>query len=106
WDEAQQRYKGLRAGQTGRVLIDGQSLLVKPEVAHARMEHDAQQQATTTTGGQTGTGTETGTRATGEGNGGDTGGEEVLPPLQLRRFHASVTLDPGRLGRYASQIPW
>jgi hypothetical protein len=109
WDETRHRYKGLKAGHSIRVLADGQTLLVKPEMAHAQMQADAQQQAkekTKTNGdgdtaglGTTGVTTETKTKPGGKG-----GGAPPPPPPQLRRFHASVTIDPLRLGRDAGQI--
>ena len=40
WDEQKKRYKGLRAGQSIRVLVDAGSLLVKPDVAAAQIEAD------------------------------------------------------------------
>ena len=33
WDEPRNRYKGLRAGQPGRVVLDSESLVVRPEIA-------------------------------------------------------------------------
>ena len=36
WHEARHRYKGLKAGQSVRVVVDGQSLLVKPDIAQRR----------------------------------------------------------------------
>ena len=36
WDEERQRYRNLRAGERIDVIPDGQSLLVKPEVAEAQ----------------------------------------------------------------------
>jgi predicted AAA+ superfamily ATPase len=105
-DEARQRYKGLRAGESVRVLVDGQSLLVKPEAALVQQQAEA---AKTRTGGQG----EQGEHMVegGDGGSGDEakvvtaadGGVVTLPP-QLRRFHGSVALDPIRLGRDASQI--
>ena len=38
WDDQKKRYKGLRAGQSIRVLVDAASLVVKPEVAEAQLE--------------------------------------------------------------------
>ena len=38
WDEQKKRYKGLRGGQSIRVLVDAASLVVKPEVAEAQIE--------------------------------------------------------------------
>src|SRR5262249_8724550 len=89
FDEGRKRYKGLRAGEAGRVLLDGQSVLVKSEAATAQKQADAtaqkQPNAKTTVEATT---------------------EPVIPPPppQLRRFHASVRLDPLRLGRDASAI--
>jgi hypothetical protein len=92
FDEARRRYKGLRAGEVVRVLLDGQSVLVKPEAALTQMRAEAQQTATKTTPDDDDPG--------GSGRGGGAG---PAPPL-LRRFHASVAIDPLRLGRDASQI--
>jgi hypothetical protein len=38
WDETHRRYKGLRAGESIRVLLDGQAVLVKPDVAARQLE--------------------------------------------------------------------
>ena len=43
WDEEKKRYKGLRAGQSIRVLVDTGSLLVKPDIAAAQIEADRPQ---------------------------------------------------------------
>lgn len=107
WDEKQQRYQGLKAGTNCRVLMDGQSVLVKPDVAQAQMQADEQKvaEATAKSGGsggepQAGGASETGgTRPSGKP------GTPTPPPApKLRRFHASATLDPLRLGRDAAQI--
>jgi hypothetical protein len=102
----------LKTGQTARVLVDGQSVLVKPEAALAQMQADLQQQATgsgirtnSATAGPTTAGTAIDARATPRDGPVATRGGVVSPPApQLRRFHASVTIDPLRLGRDASQI--
>src|SRR5262249_43969979 len=103
FDEGRKRYKGLRAGEAVRVLLDGQSVLVKPEAATAQKQADAKTtvEATNPSGEATGKG---GAVVTPPLPGG-TGEKSVEPPIpQLRRFHASVRLDPLRLGRDASQI--
>ncbi len=41
WDEERQRYRNLRAGERIDVIPDGQSLLVKPEVAEAQLAAEA-----------------------------------------------------------------
>jgi hypothetical protein len=108
WDEARRRYKGLKAGQSTRVLIDGQSVLVKSSVAAGQMEADTQQ----ATGKLPTTGDVPGSTAPTAGKTSEvqvkaTSGttvENSQPAPQLKRFHASVTIDPLRLGRDASQI--
>jgi hypothetical protein len=105
WDEARRRYKGLKAGQSARVLIDGQSVLVKSSVAAAQMDAD-------TTGKAAPADDSRGTGAPATGQTSDMQlklvDEATLaisqPAPQLKRFHASVTIDPLRLGRDASQI--
>jgi hypothetical protein len=92
------QYKGLQIGQNVRVLIDGRSLLVKPEVAVKQMEAEKKEAGTAP-----GTGVLPG--ATGKPVGGVSGepGELVAPRL-LRRFHGSAKLDPVRIGRDAGRI--
>jgi len=110
WDEARGRYLGLRSGQATRVLADGGALLVRPEVAAAQMAAD-QQQAQAATGGVSasdatgGAGVSIG-GATILGGGRASGGGGIVrePAPIIRRFHGSVTIDPLRLGRDASQI--
>ncbi|MGB9625312.1 MAG: Swt1 family HEPN domain-containing protein [Phycisphaerae bacterium] len=113
WDEQRKRYRRLQAGRSIRVLIDGQSVLVKPDVAIRQMEADKAEQAKGAgaavgigAGGQRDAGTGgvrpgAGTGGTDQG-GGEAAGVEVAPAL--RRFHGAVRLDPVRLGRDASRI--
>jgi hypothetical protein len=103
-DEARKRYKGLRDGAAARVLVDGQSLLVKPDVAAAQLAAEAQP-VPGTDGGATGTGGGGAPRAEwrpATGAGTDTPISPVPP--KLGRFHGSVRIDPVRLGRDASRI--
>ncbi len=44
WDEERQRYLNLQAGYSAAIIIDGQSLLVKPEIADAQLEMEAAEQ--------------------------------------------------------------
>jgi predicted AAA+ superfamily ATPase len=114
WDEQRKRYVGLRAGQSVRVLVDGQSRVVKPDVAAAQMEADRQPaagpagaSAGAAAGGRSGPGG--GSQAGGGGAAGvgpatgASGGTQPPKPV-LRRFHGSVRLDALRVGRDASQI--
>ncbi len=106
WDEPRGRYKGLAAGQPARVVLDAESLVVKPEIAAAQLEADRQTAVTTVTGGGPdavggpGAGSTTTVTSTKTGT-----GTTVSPPIrQLRRFHGSAQLDPVRLERDAGRI--
>ena len=113
WDEQKKRYKGLRAGQSIRVLVDAGSLLVKPDVAAAQMEADRPQPGGGTAGGNgggAGPGGETppavgpGKPGTGPGT---TGGGGTPPPVVAplpKRFYGSVKLDSMRLSRDADKV--
>jgi predicted AAA+ superfamily ATPase len=105
WDAEKKRYRGLRAGQLASVVIDGQSVLVKPDVAAAQLAAD-----TPATGPATGpgaaVGTSTGEDAAAASTAGTTTAVAGQPPApsQPHRFHGSVSLDPARLGRDAGKI--
>ncbi len=111
WDGKGSRYVGLQAGTSIRVIADGQSVLVKPDVAQAQMDADAAKSARPSPGGQTepaavggaepsAAGTEPG------GTGPATGTEPSAEPAKpvYRRFYGSVKLDALRVGRDASRI--
>jgi hypothetical protein len=98
YDEAAQRYRGLRYGQH-LALTDGDTgLLVRPE--HARQQIKAEVTPSQPGDGNTGTVTPPGP------------GPIVPPepppgpatPPRPKRFHATVTLDQERVGRDASKI--
>jgi uncharacterized protein len=92
YDEAAKRYVGLRGGQQVSALVDGVSVLVKPEVALAQME--AERDEVTPPIPEL-------------PNGGGLGPEIVLPEVEdgvVRRFHGSKDLDPVRLARDAGDI--
>ncbi|MBI3462766.1 MAG: ATP-binding protein, partial [Planctomycetes bacterium] len=101
WDEQRGRYKGLRAGTGARVIVDGNSLLVKPDIAAAQMAAQAASVASADSGP-----TDAGTVSI-DSNGGATpvpGPTTTETRVQRRRFHGSVRLDPVRPGRDASRI--
>lgn len=102
WDEQKQQYKGLQAGQSVRVLTDGKSLLVKPDIAAAQMEAEKKQ---ATTGGieREPGGTTTVTPDSVVHKVTSTTPEIQITPVP-RRFHGSVKLDPIRIGRDAARI--
>ncbi len=115
WDEQKKRYRGLRGGQPIRVLLDGDSLLVQPEVAEIQLAADRAATELKHDAGKAGSG---GGSRGGAGGGaaprpeGDVGGDaarsgdtgDTVKETRLCRFHGSMKLDPMRLGRDASRI--
>ena len=105
WDERKGRYRGLRPGHIGTISLEGESVLVKPDVAAKQMDADRAAQPSQTPSG----GTETAI-AFRVPNGNVSPAEpEAGPPAptpapQPRRFHGSVSLDPTRLSRDAGKI--
>ena len=98
YDEAAERYQGLRVGHVS-LSAESAGLLVKPDLAWRQMEAEA---ARPTTGGPTIEPT-----AGGESNTNPAaGGGSVHPPTPTppKRFHGTVTLDPTRVGRDSSRI--
>lgn len=91
YDEAQQRYVGLRAMED-IVLHDATGLVVKPEVAAAQLEQERQRVSS------------------GEGDaeppGREAEGEAAVSEQngKPKRFYGSVHLDPLRMGRDAGEI--
>ena len=102
YDEAKQRYLGLRGGQNVGAILNKDSLVVKPDVAARQLEADAVKRTVPgATAGESDAGAgvavvdETGETAVDD--------KEVRPP-KLSRFHGSVSLDPARVARDASTI--
>jgi hypothetical protein len=105
WDDTHQRYLGLVAGQLGRVMMDGQSLLVKPEVALRQIDQDKEEQRRR----------EEEEKKRGEEKRGDKGAEkpddkgekiiDVSPPAKKhRRFYGTVELDSLRASRDVAEL--
>ncbi|HLW63959.1 MAG TPA: hypothetical protein VKS79_01485, partial [Gemmataceae bacterium] len=106
WDQQRQRYRGLRATENIRVILDDNSLLVRPEAAAAQMAKDQEADSTALASTGTAAATDAGTfdgRPNGSASGLGKKGDGPLPP-KLSRFHGSVPVDPVRLGRDASRI--
>jgi len=104
WDAEKGRYRGLRAGQLGTVTIDGQSVLVKSDVAAKQLEVEAAKQPQPTppspgTGVAGTTPTSGGAPSPGVG-----AGVVLVPAPRPTRFHGSVDLDPARIARDAGKI--
>jgi len=104
WDDKRQRYQGLRAMQSTRIVVDDRSLLVKPETAAVQFGKDRDTEARTpSASGATPGNTETPTDRTGVTP--QPSQTAVTPsPARLSRFHGTVPVDPLRLGRDAARI--
>jgi hypothetical protein len=105
WDTEQQRYRGLRAGQIGSVTLEGESVLVKPDVAARQQAEDQAKAQATATSSVAGQPYPSITTQTGEGraaNGSTTGVQQVS--TGPKRFFGSVVLEPTRVGRDAGRI--
>jgi hypothetical protein len=103
WDETKQRYLGLKAGEYITANLNGQSLLVKPDVAQKQREADAElerqrQEAQAGVSGSTGAKTTTGSYDTSTATG-SSSTTVTPPPKKLQRFYGSVDLDPLRVTR-------
>ena len=98
YDEAAQRYRGLRGGQHVAVMDGDAGLLVRPEVARRQINEETPPPPTT--------GQDTSPAALKEPQPTTStvpSSGPVASP-KPRRFHGTVTLDPARAGRDASKI--
>ena len=107
YDEAAERYRGLRSCQRIQLSdTDATGMLVHP--TRARKQHDAEAAAKPTATGTSGGST----AGPGNGSGGATSPSPTDPsgtttpagPLPPKRFHGSVDLDSTRVGRDASRV--
>ena len=96
YDEGEERYRGLRYGEQITVTEDDKGLLVRPDVAIAQVEPTADK------GGEGPTQALEGKKEEGGAFGGKPSEEAVAK--KPTRYHGTVTLDPMRVGRDASQI--
>jgi predicted AAA+ superfamily ATPase len=104
WDETTQSYHGLAIEKAGNVpvVIDSDSVIIKPEVAISKLVIPPPPPGTDTEAdGQTG-----GTGPTEQsGDAGDTGGSGAPPPEKLpTRFVGTVMISPERPAREIHQI--
>jgi hypothetical protein len=101
WVESEGRYSALRARVNVRIDLDGDCLLVKPDIAAGQMREDTQRGAAAGRPPIEGAEADPGLRGPRPGE------PEPLaeaPVPMLRRFHGSVSLDPARTGRDAGRI--
>ena len=99
FDEATQRYRGLRAGGLVNISAeDSTGFLVKPDVASKQIEAESVIASTPQS------------PAAPEGTATPPGSEHPIPGAgaaaarKPKRFHGTVTLDPARVGRDAARI--
>ena len=103
YDEAADRYRGLRGGQSVSITSEGSGLLVKADIACVQLN------AETTEPRAAGGVTNAGALADGSDDGAPiVVNRGVTPtaggPVAPRRYHGSVVLDAARVGRDASRI--
>lgn len=98
WDESKKRYLSLKAGQVTSIVMDGSSVLVKPEVAGQQLQEDADASQE-----QTGKPQPYDQVPAGGESARDIPGEETKPS-KPKRFHATKTLDTLRITRDIGQI--
>ncbi len=106
FDEAAQRYRGLRSGRHIDISVENSSgLVVRPDVAQKQIQTETAPPPTVTAGA-------TDDMEITATPGATTGGATTInPPAPKptptptpKRFHGSVTLDPTRVGRDAGRI--
>jgi hypothetical protein len=104
YDDAEGRYRGLRAGEQVHITDSyAPGLLVKPEIA--RRQIDAERTtAPGTTSGVVSPGSGVGATLTGAGPAATPTPSGPVEPPKPKRFHGTVTLDPTRVGRDASRV--
>jgi predicted AAA+ superfamily ATPase len=98
FDEAEGRYRGLRAGQNVAVTTDSTGVLVKPDIADRQLDAEAPKPGVPVPGRPSGGAT------TGEGTAATDKDDRANPVPAVRRFFGTVTLDPTRVGRDAGRI--
>ncbi len=103
FDEEQDRYLGLRAGQNTGVIMDGRSVLVKPDAAWAQMRKDDENVKPPEKPGELKI---PAPPEPGPGQGDKAPGVQPIPPEEPkpRRFYATTKLDPLRLSRDVATI--
>ena len=103
FDDGAERYLGLRGGEQVAVAPDDSGLIVKADVAGEQI--DAETPKPQPTGGVYASG-QSGALTIAEDGDAPAGAAAIdePTPAQHRRYHASVRLDPARVGRDASQI--
>ena len=102
WNDEKQRYHGLMAGNSGTIMLDSESVLVKAETAVAQIARDeaARQIVVTTPSPQP---EDDGPKGTDKPDI-PTPTPTRIPEIKTRRFFGVVELDAKRVGRDAGKI--
>ncbi|PKQ27862.1 MAG: AAA+ family ATPase [Candidatus Anoxymicrobium japonicum] len=95
-DDKKKRYKGLVAGQSARILVENETLVVKPDVAALQLR--AEKAVIEPPPGPMPPGGTLGSVVVGPP------GQEVIIEEIARRFHGAVRLDPLRMSRDVGSI--
>lgn len=107
YDEAKQRYLGLKACEYITATLSSQSWLVKPDIADRQLNADADEQELRQQEQQTTRGKGTindNNNANTDNTGTSSGNSTTTPQKQLRRFYGSIDLDPLRVTRDAGLV--
>jgi hypothetical protein len=106
YDAERQRYGGLRAGQSGRVVLDDAGVVVKPAAARRQYEAEAPASLPVSPEQPSDISSMPGPPAESAPGTPAVPISEPAPPAAptLRRFHGTVTLDTTRMGRDSGQI--
>ncbi len=101
-DAGANRYVGLQAGHALQVLIDNQSVIVKPEIAQRQLESERREKEAVETGSMA----DPQTPMSGSDTVSPGRGVPVVPvaAVKPRRFHGAVDIDTLRVGRDAARI--
>ncbi len=98
-------YVGLVAGTLPTVLLDQESVLVKPHVARKQLEEMVSQASTTIYSGSSQATIKSANEQSGVGTASLSGDFEAVQRERiLRRFYGSIELDPTRVGKDAGRI--
>ncbi len=98
FDEATERYRGLRVCENVTLDKSFTGLLVRPEVALNQLNKETQQDTPTPTDTTEATTTDSTNKPF------DSGKPTPSEPAKPKRYHGTVTLDPERVGRDAGKI--
>jgi len=104
FDEASNRYQGLRSGKAVNLSCDSSALLVKSSVASRQMENEAPAQPNASDINTDSTATDSGAETSSKDSTSMSPEPSDVKIERPKRYHGSVPLDPSRVGRDAGRI--